>query len=243
MATSIDRLAVEVEGEAVAFGGCLQVRYVPLADGMRLEQLGGEFFVGGDPAKTDGSIDRILERIRDVARSLSDYVNREYQEFEVDGIPLDVRWNVTHFKTDGHNLSVLKYGPRGGYPVEQSIDRARLGEDVNAQLEALRTTADRLAWVDLRRLAGDKPVARPGEPIGVFISYRATRSASAEKLANRLVEEGLSPWYDRWEIAAGDSIPGKIEEGFERSVAFIPMFTADYTQGRWCTEGTELSYC
>ncbi|MCH8142914.1 MAG: toll/interleukin-1 receptor domain-containing protein, partial [Proteobacteria bacterium] len=62
---------------------------------------------------------------------------------------------------------------------------------------------------------------------------------SVEAIARRLGREGLIPWFDAWEVLAGDSLPGKIEQGLANSVAFIAILTADYAEGRWATEELE----
>ena len=74
------------------------------------------------------------------------------------------------------------------------------------------------------------------EKMQVFISYRAGHEKFAEALAQRLGQEGFVPWLDKWEIRAGDSVPGKIEEAFRDSMAFIPIITADYEEGKWATD-------
>lgn len=84
MAKPVDRLLLKVEGEAVAFGGCLQIDYVPVADGLPLEQLGSQFFVGGDlTVRPDRATNAILERVRLITKSLEEFVNREYEEIEI----------------------------------------------------------------------------------------------------------------------------------------------------------------
>lgn len=70
----------------------------------------------------------------------------------------------------------------------------------------------------------------------MFIGYRRGHEKFAEALARRLGQEGMVPWFDKWDILAGDSVPGKIEEGLRESMAFIPIITADYQQGRWATD-------
>ncbi|MCH7475949.1 MAG: toll/interleukin-1 receptor domain-containing protein [Gemmatimonadetes bacterium] len=73
----------------------------------------------------------------------------------------------------------------------------------------------------------------------VFISYRKGHEVFARALAGRLGREGFVPWFDEWELLAGDSVPGKIAEGLRDSVAFLPIITADYGEGKWATEELE----
>lgn len=101
-------------------------------------------------------------------------------------------------------------------------------------LTSVNATIDRMAWEHLRaRLRVGKSDTRQPQ---VFISYRAGHDKFAEALANRLGQEGIVPWFDKWEILAGDSIPGKIEQGLRDSMAFIPIITADYQEGSWATD-------
>jgi hypothetical protein len=71
------------------------------------------------------------------------------------------------------------------------------------------------------------------------VSYRRSHEDFAKPLAERLGREGFLPWFDEWEILAGDSVPGKIEQGLAESMAFVPILTADYQEGKWATEELE----
>ncbi len=94
-------------------------------------------------------------------------------------------------------------------------------------LDSFTTTLERMAWEDFRNRL-DMP--KRDEGLQVFISYRKPHELFAEALARRLGDEGIVPWFDKWDILAGDSVPGKIEDGLRNSIAFIPVITADFSK-------------
>ncbi len=49
----------------------------------------------------------------------------------------------------------------------------------------------------------------------VFLSHSSKDKKVVRAMAKRLRGDGLRVWFDDWEIKAGDSIPGKIEERLE----------------------------
>jgi len=92
-----------------------------------------------------------------------------------------------------------------------------------------------MAWKHLRKRLAVPPTPASGAP-QVLISYRRGHEDFAEALGRRLGDEGLIPWLDKWDVRAGDSLPGKIEKAFREPIALIPIITADYQQGSWATE-------
>jgi hypothetical protein len=116
------------------------------------------------------------------------------------------------------------------------------GELTSAQLalvESTKTTIRRLAWNDLAQRLNPRQSVN-GRP-RAFISYRKTKQSFAEALAARLLQEGLEPWFDEWQIVPGDSLPGKIEEAFETSTVFLPVLSEDYREGNWATAELETA--
>lgn len=55
----------------------------------------------------------------------------------------------------------------------------------------------------------------------VFLSHSSKDKAVAHAVAERLRADGLTVWFDEWEIKPGDSIPAKIEEGLEHSRVLV----------------------
>lgn len=74
----------------------------------------------------------------------------------------------------------------------------------------------------------------------VFISYKKKSKAEeiAVTIASRLSQpqQGIDVWFDKWEIKAGDSIPGKIAEGFKDSDACLIFLSRDFGGSEWCTK-------
>lgn len=74
----------------------------------------------------------------------------------------------------------------------------------------------------------------------VFISYKKNSKAEeiAETIASRLSQpqQGIDVWFDKWEIKAGDSIPGKIAEGFKDSDACLIFLSREFGGSEWCTK-------
>jgi hypothetical protein len=105
-------------------------------------------------------------------------------------------------------------------------------------LDSIRNTFVRMSWERLRVELGAEEI--PNKP-KVFISYRKTHPEPAKAIAERLGKEGLYPWFDEWEIVPGDSLVGKIDEAFETSIAFVPVLTEDYSDGKWATAEMETA--
>lgn len=76
-------------------------------------------------------------------------------------------------------------------------------------------------------------------PKRVFISHSSQDKPAIERLALALEDHGLAPWYDSWEIGAGDNIVVKINQGLEEADAGIVVFSANALSSGWVTH--ELS--
>jgi hypothetical protein len=122
----------------------------------------------------------------------------------------------------------LSAGPSVG-PSSMTPNGMRLLNDVRASLEAE-------AWKHLRqRLEVDPPTQ---SSVGVFVSYRARPDIEqfAEAVALRLQAEGLYPFFDKWDVMAGDSLTGQLQDAFAKSQSCILILSRDYRQGKWATQ-------
>jgi len=96
------------------------------------------------------------------------------------------------------------------------------------------------AWEHLtnnvREISGQPPMVSGAHQ--VFISYKQkTKSEKiAETIAERLSQQGIRVWFDKWKINAGDSITGKIGEGFEHSDACLIFLSQGFSSSNWCTK-------
>lgn len=71
----------------------------------------------------------------------------------------------------------------------------------------------------------------------VFISYSHADRPFVEQLAKALLERGQDVWFDKWDIAPGDSIIRKIfEEGLAEAIAFIVVLSEASVKSPWVKE-------
>jgi TIR domain len=111
------------------------------------------------------------------------------------------------------------------------------GDDVtdgqHRLLDSVAVSMEKLAWDHLRQNLGASVSKSPRAE--VFISHRSSEDAFAEALARRLGQESIVPFFDKWDVKAGDSIPGKIEGAFGRSIACVIILSDDFILGQWAT--------
>jgi hypothetical protein len=74
----------------------------------------------------------------------------------------------------------------------------------------------------------------------VFISHSGNDKPAVEALALALREHGIEPWFDKWEIGAGDDIVASINDGLDKADAGIVVFSRHSRQSRWIE--AEVSY-
>ena len=67
----------------------------------------------------------------------------------------------------------------------------------------------------------------------VFLSYSKSDRDVVREVAVRLRGDGVSVWFDEWEIKIGDSVPSKIEEGLENSRALALFMSANAFGSDW----------
>ncbi|MGH3813329.1 MAG: TIR domain-containing protein, partial [Pseudonocardiaceae bacterium] len=84
---------------------------------------------------------------------------------------------------------------------------------------------------------------RSTRPPKVFLSYRSTDRAVVEEFAERLRRDGIDAWYDAWEIAPGDDIVAKMDEGIDRCGAGLIFVSHAWFEGPWVQdEYTSLAF-
>jgi tetratricopeptide (TPR) repeat protein len=86
-------------------------------------------------------------------------------------------------------------------------------------------------------------VERSARPPKVFLSYRSTDRVVVEEFAERLRRDGIDAWYDGWEIAPGDDIVAKMDEGVDRCGAGLVFVSHAWFEGLWVQdEYTSLAF-
>jgi len=77
-----------------------------------------------------------------------------------------------------------------------------------------------------------QPDARPepeGEPTyDLFLSHAGEDTAWCEDLANRLRNEGVRVWFDRWEVRPGDHLVARLNDGLEKSRKVVAVWSRAY---------------
>lgn len=67
----------------------------------------------------------------------------------------------------------------------------------------------------------------------VFLSYRSTDRVVVKEFAERLRRDGVDAWYDYWEIAPGDDIVAKMDQGIDGCAAGLIFVSHAWFDGPW----------
>ena len=66
-----------------------------------------------------------------------------------------------------------------------------------------------------------------------FLSYNSLDRDVVRRVGAQMKLAGADVWFDEWEIAPGDSIPGKISEGLGSVDTFVLIWSESAEQSRW----------
>jgi TIR domain len=84
---------------------------------------------------------------------------------------------------------------------------------------------------------GDPASARRGGRhhvrVHAFLSYNHSDKRTARRLGSQLKLVGADVWFDDWEVAAGDSIVGKVNEGLAMVDTLIVVWSANADRSQW----------
>jgi hypothetical protein len=69
--------------------------------------------------------------------------------------------------------------------------------------------------------------------MNIFLSYNKADKEVARSIGAQMFLSGIEVWFDEWEIQAGDSIPGKLDEGLAAFNAFVLVWSANARQANW----------
>jgi hypothetical protein len=72
-----------------------------------------------------------------------------------------------------------------------------------------------------------------------FLSHNKADKEVARAIGAHMTLSGMDVWFDEWEIRAGDSIPGKLNEGLQGFEAFVLVWSAHAHNSNWVRQ--ELS--
>jgi tetratricopeptide (TPR) repeat protein len=95
----------------------------------------------------------------------------------------------------------------------------------------------------LRREREERRLSAESNCVCVFISHSSKDKPAVLALAEALCAHGIDPWFDDWEIGAGDDIVAKINEGLDAADAGIIVFSRHSRESRWVdAEVSTLTY-
>lgn len=138
-------------------------------------------------------------------------------------------------------LSVIYYFPtQPNKSTQLNLEWDSLSRSQQLVVSNVTSWVKKQAWEDLskriREISGQ--TAKAIRSNKVFVSYKRRSKAEplAETIAHRLSQQHIAVWFDKWEIKAGDSVPGKIGEGFKDSDACLVFLESQYSSSDWCTK-------
>lgn len=77
--------------------------------------------------------------------------------------------------------------------------------------------------------------------MSVFLSYNHVDRDIARGLGAHLTLAGADVWFDQWEIRAGDSIPGKLNEGLTAFDTLLLLWSAHASRSQWVRKELEAA--
>lgn len=69
--------------------------------------------------------------------------------------------------------------------------------------------------------------------VRVFVSYSNRDRGFVEQLVHDLQENGINPWYDRWEMLPGDSLMQKIGDAILENEYLVVVLSPNSAESEW----------
>jgi len=186
------------------------------------------------------------EDMRGKLLRLGDYVRAilDAPEVEIAGVTMRGRPELTYIQVvnQGQRVEAVYLSSAQTQTVTSLDVTARLPDSAWRLIENLRPMCEQIAWDHLRKRLGGDATPQPDTRKRVLISYKSgseQRQQFVEAVATRLGREQFIPWYDKWDIKAGDSIARELGEGFRDVAAILIVLTPDYPGERWAREELE----
>jgi hypothetical protein len=74
-----------------------------------------------------------------------------------------------------------------------------------------------------------------------FLSYNHQDKEEARRLGAQLTFVGAQIWFDEWEVQAGDSIPGKVNEALATMDTLLLMWSEHANRSKWVRSELETA--
>ncbi len=224
----------------------LVVDYKPLA----VDEQGAETRLKAYNAQVNVSLATLTEDMQGKIARLGDYVRAvlDVPEVEIGGVTMRGRPLLEYVqvvndpRAENQQVTAVYLATAQTQNTTSLNVASRLTEGALRLIETMRTTCEQIAWDNLRKRLGGEASPLPDTRKRVLISYKsgpAERQQFVEAIAHRLGREQFVPWYDKWEIKAGDSIARELGEGFRDVAAILIVLTPDYPGERWAREELE----
>jgi len=228
----------------------LNIQYVPL-----IQETDGSF---SDVSQLSGyfNLDWGQQALFEINQKLEDFgrlVIPLLPSYEVDqgtGTPLRVQPIIrqifcTYFTkpptvAPSQLSAIYSFPTRPKQTTQADLKWSSLSRSQQLFINNVSSWVKKQAWQDLAnkiRATSGQP-AEVMTPHKVFVSYKRRSKAEsvAETIAHRLSQQHIDVWFDKWEIKAGDSVPGKIGKGFKDSDACLIFLERQYSSSDWCTK-------
>jgi hypothetical protein len=75
----------------------------------------------------------------------------------------------------------------------------------------------------------------------IFISHNARDTEEARQIGAQLKLVGADVWFDEWEIRAGDSIPGAVDEALDAFDIFLLVWSENAAASEWVRSELEAA--
>lgn len=227
---------------------CLNIKYTPL-----IQETDGRF---SDVSQLSGNVSvdwgrNLPPEIEQKLETLQRVVMPFLPSYEINvggslNIQPTIRGIFCHYYTNPpkgipSQLSVLYFFSTARNQTTQvNLEWDSLSRSQQLVVSNVASWVKKQAWEDLankmREISGQPAQATRGHK--VFLSYKRRSKAEsiAETMAHRLSQQNISVWFDKWEIKAGDSVAGKIGEGFKAGDACLVFLDRQYSSSDWCTK-------
>jgi TIR domain len=77
--------------------------------------------------------------------------------------------------------------------------------------------------------------------MNVFLSHNSADKPLARIIGAQLKLAGADVWFDEWKIMAGDSIPGKLDEGLGGFDVFLLIWSSHAARANWVRQELETA--
>lgn len=224
MSESVPALLLNIEYEPSTFG--LIVSYTPIsADGTRIDE-----WAGTNSIPTRDLPQPLAERLA----LFFDLTAQKLPARPIDfpqgksvnaGRPPLTRFILRYDQPD----HVQAYtGPPNHLRHAASVPRNAFSQDAQRLLRDILVSVEAECWKHLASSTGTQMAEN--NSLQVFISYRKREDVEqfAEAVAHRIEQEGIRARFDKWDMVAGDSLAGRIEEAFSTSRGCLIILSADF---------------